>query len=329
MRLRDETPSSSDTRISTPRTGQQYSIRYGDYSAVVTELGATLRRLDFQGKHIVVPFEDDEIAPCCNGYVLVPYPNRLEDGEYVFEGKRHQLPIDERSRQTALHGDGYRHMWTLVCLTESRVTLSWRTSGIIGYPFDVIVTITYALDEHGLQMTTSAFNNDACRAPWAFGIHPWLSNGVELVNPDDIESANALCRLKLPCDVHVISSADRLLPCGTEDVDGTSYDLRDNPSLEGRPYDDAWISPIRDDAGNTTAEFTRPDGLRITLIGDRTINAWQVCTATGFPEGQHPSGVAIEPMTAYANALRNGELLVSIDPGASYSTIIRYHAEQS
>ena len=32
-----------------PRTGQQFSISHGDYHAVVTELGATLRKLTYQG----------------------------------------------------------------------------------------------------------------------------------------------------------------------------------------------------------------------------------------------------------------------------------------
>lgn len=33
-----------------PRTGQQFSISHGDYHAVVTELGATLRKLTYQAR---------------------------------------------------------------------------------------------------------------------------------------------------------------------------------------------------------------------------------------------------------------------------------------
>ena len=36
----------------TPRTGNQYSIHHGDYSAVICELGAKIRRFDFNGKEI-------------------------------------------------------------------------------------------------------------------------------------------------------------------------------------------------------------------------------------------------------------------------------------
>lgn len=312
---------------STPRTGQQYSIRFGDYEAVVTELGATLRRFDYRGKQVIVPFEADDMVPCCNGYILVPFPNRLEDGTYSFEGHTYELPIDEHERRTAIHGFGYRHMWKLGTLTESSVSLTWRVPNVVAYPFDVIVSVSYELDDTGLTMRTVAYNNGSQRAPWAFGIHPWLSNGGSGRTIDDIEADNARCRLTLPCDTHVISSTDRLLPTGVETVNGSIYDLRDNPTLEGRPFDDAWTDAQREENGSVTATFTRSDGLRVSLTGDDTINAWQVCTATGFPEGQHPAGVAIEPMTAYANAFRSGLNLIALEPDAQHTTVIRYHVE--
>ena len=316
------------TPSNTPRTGQQYSIHFGDYSAVITQLGAILRRFDYQSKEVIVPFGENDTIPCCNGYVLVPYPNRVEDGEYSFEGVTYQMPIDEVDRQTAIHGFGYRYMWNLETLTESSVSLSWRSPNLTSYPFDIIVTVLYELNADGLTMSTVAYNNGSIRAPWAFGIHPWLSNGGNGENGIEIEADNAKCRLNLPCNIHVTVNPDRLLPTGEESVANTQYDLRDNPTLAGRPFDDAWSGVQRDEEGNTTAVFTRPDGLQVSLRGDNTIHAWQVCTATGFPEGQHPAGVAVEPMTAYANALRTGKDLVVIEPDACYQTTIHYHAEQ-
>lgn len=34
------------------RTGQQFSISHGDYEAVITELGATMRKLTYKGEEI-------------------------------------------------------------------------------------------------------------------------------------------------------------------------------------------------------------------------------------------------------------------------------------
>ena len=47
----------------TPRTGNQYSIHYGDYSAVICELGAKIRRFDYQGKEIFCPFGVNDPDP--------------------------------------------------------------------------------------------------------------------------------------------------------------------------------------------------------------------------------------------------------------------------
>ena len=38
-----------------PRTGNQYVISSGEWSAVVTELGASLRELKWRGEDLIVP----------------------------------------------------------------------------------------------------------------------------------------------------------------------------------------------------------------------------------------------------------------------------------
>ena len=166
-----------------PRTGNQYVISSGEWSAVVTELGASLRELKWRGEDLIVPFDPNKVIPCCNGWVLAPYPNRVTNGQYSFDGEDYQMPIDEFDRQSSLHGYAYRYMWELVDLQESHVTLSWRSPDIAGYPFDITITATYALDENGLTETFTVHNNDSVKAPWAFGIHPWLANGKHATRP--------------------------------------------------------------------------------------------------------------------------------------------------
>ena len=141
-----------------PRTGNQYVISSGEWSAVVTELGASLRELKWRGEDLIVPFDPNKVIPCCNGWVLAPYPNRVTNGQYSFDGEDYQMPIDEFDRQSSLHGYAYRYMWELVDLQESHVTLSWRSPDIAGYPFDITITATYALDENGLTETFPVYH---------------------------------------------------------------------------------------------------------------------------------------------------------------------------
>lgn len=307
----------SKTGIS-PRSGHQYTISHGDYHATITQVGATLRRLTYQGEDIVVPLGADDLVTCCHGQILIPFPNRIEDGTYTFEGKTYTLPIDEHDRNNAIHGYGYRSAWELISLNETSVTLSWRVPNMNGYPFDVIVFAAYELDDDGLHLNVTAMNNGDVNAPWALAIHPWLANGFNGYG-DEIDGHNAQCRLTVPADTHVTVN-DRLLPTGTEPVDGTKYDLRTNPLLTEQPFDDAWTDLHHDADGTVTAVFTRPDGLQVRVGGDDTITSFQVCTGTGFPAESHPAGVAVEPQTAYANAFNTGNELIVIKPGEHTST---------
>ncbi|PLS25855.1 aldose 1-epimerase family protein [Bifidobacterium imperatoris] len=310
----------------TPRTGQQYSISYGDYEAVITELGATMRKVTYKGKNVIVPLGADDPITCCHGQLLVPFPNRIAAGTYEFEGKTYTLPIDEHDRNTAIHGYGYRSFWKLESLTESSVTQSWRAPFLLGYPFAIKVYATHELTEDGLKITVTAENYGDVDAPWALAIHPWLDNGFNGYG-DEIDGHNAQCHLTVPAATHVTVD-ENLIPTGTEPVEGTKYDLNDNPLLVNQPFDDAWTDLKHDADGTVTATFTRPDGLVIKVGGDETITSFQVCTGTGFPAFQHPAGTAVEPQTAYANAFNTGKDLIVIKPGESSTTTMFIKAEQ-
>lgn len=308
-----------------PRSGQQYQITFGDYTAVITELGATLRKLTYQGRDVIVPWQPNDTVPCCNGQLLIPFPNRIEHGVYTFHGHTYELPIDEHGRQNAIHGYGYRAFWQLVSLEEHQVSLSWRVPNMAGYPFDLVVVSTCRLAADGLHWSVTAANHGDAAAPWAMAIHPWLSNG-ENGYGDEIDAQNARCRVSIPADTHVTVNS-QLIPTGTESVDGTKYDMRTPRLLTDQPFDDAWTDLRHQSDGTTQAVFSRPDGMEITIGGDDTITSFQMCTGTGFPPQAHPSGVALEPQTAYANAFNTGKDLTVIEPGMSTTTNLRIAAQ--
>ena len=55
-----------------PRTGNQYVISSGEWSAVVTELGASLRELKWRGEDLIVPFDPNKVIPWWSGGWLRP-----------------------------------------------------------------------------------------------------------------------------------------------------------------------------------------------------------------------------------------------------------------
>ena len=93
------------------------------------------------------------------------------------------MPIDEFDRQSSLHGYAYRYMWELVDLQESHVTLSWRSPDIAGYPFDITITATYALDENGLTETFTVHNNASRHRGLSACIRGWPTASTPPVRP--------------------------------------------------------------------------------------------------------------------------------------------------
>ena len=85
-------------------SGEQIELALGDQHAVITEVGAGLRSYFADGRDMVEGYAADELAPSGRGQLLIPWPNRIEDGSYEFGGGRHQLPLDEPERQNAIHG---------------------------------------------------------------------------------------------------------------------------------------------------------------------------------------------------------------------------------
>ncbi|WP_029253167.1 aldose 1-epimerase family protein [Paraoerskovia marina] len=288
-------------------SGLQLPISFGDQHAVVTEVGAALRSYTSAGADVVVPFAETELAPASHGAVLLPWPNRLGDGTYEFDGVRHQAPVNETARTTALHGLACWVRWSVAEHTTSSVTLALDLAPQPGYPFGLSAQISYTLADDGLTVELLATNTGTGDLPYGSGFHPWLSpQGADL---DE-------CTLRLDAATHVTVD-ERLLPTGSEPVAG-DFDLRTPRVLADLDLDDAWLDPARDSTGRSRAVLTRPDGSGATVWAAAWAQAWQVCTGDHVGDTWSRTGVAVEPMSCIADAFRTGDLLVRLAPGESH-----------
>ena len=85
-------------------SGEQITITRGDQLAVIVEVGGGLRSYSTGGRELVDGYGAHEMSSSGRGQVLIPWPNRLEDGSYEFDGKHYQLPLNEPERRNAIHG---------------------------------------------------------------------------------------------------------------------------------------------------------------------------------------------------------------------------------
>jgi aldose 1-epimerase len=284
--------------------------------AVITEVAAAIRHLSVDGVEITAGYPADVPPPFSSGIVLVPWPNRVRDGRWTHEGRNLQLDITEPDRGNALHGLLRNTPYQLLERTGCSVALGAQVFPQNGYPFHLDTRVCYTLTHTGLETTHTVHNVGSTCAPVALGAHPFLTIG-DVATDELVLTGSA--------DHHIDVDA-RLNPIGVTPVQGTAWDLRRGRPVRTLDLDDAW-SGVRIVDGGSTHSLRAPDGRTVSLWTDENFGYVQVFITRAFPCGDgHRTAVAIEPMTAPADAFNSGEGLRWIRPGESWSAswAIRY-----
>lgn len=291
-------------------SGDQFEISGGGYRAVVTESGAALRALHFGRRPLIDGFPVDEQASGGRGQLLMPWPNRIEDGRYAFDGTEHQLALTEPARSNASHGLARWAAWTLEEHTTHSVSLVLRLMAQTGYPWTVDLHVLYDLSADGLTVTQTATNMSSEPAPYACGAHPYLSLGDGPVDGWE---------LTLPAGRRTLVDGERLLPTGSEEVAGTGFDFRTARPIGATVLNDAFTDLDRGPDGRATVRLAHGDD-QVCLWGDEGIRWFQLYSADDRPATARRS-LAVEPMTAQANAFRTGEDLVTLAPSGGEHSV--------
>jgi aldose 1-epimerase len=293
-----------------PPSGKQFSLEVGDQQVVVTEVGAGLRSYRVKGFEVLDGFDAEEMCTGARGQTFVPWPNRIADGRYTFDGAEHQLPLTEPAAQNAIHGLTRWADWHLVHANGVSLRLAHQLAPRPGYPFRLRTEISYSVSGLGLRVETRSTNLGATDCPYATGAHPYLSPGPGLV--DDLE-------VQLPAATWYPTD-NRGIPTGRACVAGTDRDLRTARRLGGTVLDTAFTDWDRDADGCARLTVLRPDGWATQLWVDRAYGYLELFTGDSLPQAdRRRRGLGAEPMTAAPNAFRTGDGLVRLAPGRSHT----------
>lgn len=300
-----------DASTRRPPSGAQFRIAHGQLTATITEVGAAVREFRSGEHDVFQPNDEGEFLADFHGSVLVPWPNRLADGQYQFDGVDYQVAITEPSRMTALHGLSPWQRWSVVDHDDDRVSLRLELLPSPGYPFFLDTVVDYQLGSAGLRVTTTSRNTGAVACPYAVGFHPYLSAGDATLDE---------CTVRLDAGRRFVTDA-RLLPVGEEDVAGTAFDFREARVLGDLVIDDAFTDVPRGADGIAWVTLSRPDGRTAAIWMDQSCDYWQLCTGDNSPPHLARRGLAAEPMTAAPNAFRTGRGLRRLEPGDEIVTV--------
>ncbi|WP_434742629.1 aldose 1-epimerase family protein [Micromonospora sp. SH-82] len=292
-----------------PASGAQWTISASGHEAVVVEVGGGLRAYRHDDVDYLDGYAVDEVCPGSAGQVLAPWPNRIRDGRYTFDGVGYRLALTEPERGVALHGLVNWSRWRLVEQTPDAVTVEYDLPPQPAYPWALRVRGRWSVGPDGLRVEHEATNLAAATAPFGFSVHPYLR--LPGVAVDDLT-------LVVPARKRLVVDS-RLLPVGATPVAGTEYDYTEPRRIGDAQLDAAFGEIVRDADGGSAVSLTGPDGSAgVTVWADRQFGWWQVFTGDALTGKRHRRSVAVEPMTCPPDAFRSGRDLIKLAPGETW-----------
>lgn len=291
-----------------PPSGEQFEISFEEQHATIVEVGGGLRSYRDGDRDVLQPYPLEAICDGAHGAVLIPWPNRLGDGRYRFDGVDYQVPLTEPERRNAIHGFLRWRPWQRLHQSSAQVVVATTLHPRPGYPWTLEVQIRYGLDEAGLTVETTATNAGEGVCPFGSGQHPYLSPGTGLI--DD-------CTLSLGADTRIVTDPERQLPTGVEPVEGTQFDFRAGRRIADLQVDSAFQDLARDVGGRAWVRLAAPDGNTAELWADKSYPIIQIYTADTLAPDRRRLGLAAEPITCPPNAFQTGQGVIRLQPGES------------
>jgi aldose 1-epimerase len=148
---------------------REVELRHGGNRVVLTSLGAGMR--EWEG--VLDGYPARTRATSGRGQVLMPWPNRLENGTYEWEGETYQVPLNDPPY--AIHGLVRDLEWDVV--GDGVFGLLFEPQP--GYPFRLRLRIEYALGDGGLSVHDVVENVGDRAAPFGAGHHPYIARHAD------------------------------------------------------------------------------------------------------------------------------------------------------
>ncbi len=270
----------------------------GDWRAVIDPQGGLIRSLSLSGRAILRPMADgvpDAVHAAC--FPLLPFANRLE-GAMLRIGDRTARPAPADPERHALHGVGWRSLWTPVSDSDCAAELILTGGGDDAWPWRWRAIQRFSLDRDGLALALILMNEDTVSMPASVGLHPAFF---------------------LPADASIELEVSGVWDCDRELIP-TRWRRADWTRLRDQPIDNCltgWNGRVR---------MRHADGFCITLTAD-----------TNHLHVYRPPGstiICLEPVTARPNAWTippgsNEGAPPMLAPGAELTVVMNISAEGS
>lgn len=298
-----------------PGPDTELTLVRGDLRLVVSPYGASLRGLSrvvgAQTQQIITGYSGAANKLGGQGDVLIPFPGRVAEGHYSFEGRDYQMVKNDKESPAAIHGFLRTVMWEQTAATDEAITFAtaFGKEAHIGYPFSLRAKVTYHLTKIGLRCEFQVENIGADDAPVGAGFHPYFTVGSDLIDNN---------MLHVPFDS--VIEYKNLLPTGKVlPVEKTAWDFQQPSVIGDTVFNTCYLNPTRDSDGLVHIRLGDVQtGRAITVSLDKSCSFVVLYSGDPLPEPHRRRSLAIEPMTCGTDAFNHPEWgLTSLKPGES------------
>jgi aldose 1-epimerase len=126
----------------------------------------------------IMPDTRDETSSLASAsFLLMPYSNRVEDGRFVFEGKKYQLAKAEKH---ALHGDVRFRNWRTIKITRDYIRCGFDSTSFpdMNWPWPFTAEVEYRLEGDILSSRLLLQNRSDSAMPAGLGWHPYFNRKI-------------------------------------------------------------------------------------------------------------------------------------------------------
>jgi aldose 1-epimerase len=299
-----ESTSEKKVILQNPQTGEKVVI--------LPEIGAALVELELICENKLVqlihlPGEktigENDLYPSA---LLAPWVNRVRNGNYSFEGRNYQLPINESNLGNAIHGFLARKKFEISeekCNDDSTEVsfIHNYTGDFPGYPFPFIFTLTYKLSSKGtFAVNFKCQNTGQTNMPFACGWHPYFKIANAEISHLEINFSPTLKYISDP----------QMIPMAEESVSIPMPVRFSETTLDN-------VFKLESQTEHLTELSDQESKISLFLKQNSVEFPYLVVFA---PHSENC--VAIEPMTGNTDAFNTGDGLQVLSPNEKFTSIV-------
>jgi aldose 1-epimerase len=261
--------------------------------------------------------------------VLFPFPGRVREAQYSFEGVEYHLAHTDKAGVHHIHGlvngTGWRlertganenGAFAILLISRDDVPEALRQ----GYPFNFHLTMVFTLSENRLTTELTVRNDDDKTLPFGYGLHPYFRAPLAVTrNVTD----RSQCLVQIPAAAYF--PAPEGLPVEAAQPVTPELDFQQERELGTRHFDNL-LTKIGYEGDYSVVRYRDPGvNLEVRILADRNFREWVI-----FTQPNRPS-LCIEPYTCppnmvnlQAEGVTDDTGLLTLAPGAAWQATVIY-----